>query len=107
MGAGKTTVTKAFCDILHVVDVVNSPTFAIINEYITDDGDSVFHFDCYRLKDKKEFFDIGGEDYFYSGSYCFVEWPQLIEEHLPADCVKITITVDDNGTRIFYDDIKS
>jgi len=101
MGAGKTTLTKALCEQLNVVDVVNSPTFAIVNEYITESGNSVFHFDCYRLKNAAEFLDIGGEDYLYSGSYCFIEWPQIIENHLPEECVKIDISVnEDNLSRI-------
>ena len=95
MGAGKTTLTKALCDVLNVVDTVNSPTFAIINEYITDNNQNVYHFDCYRLKNSNEFLEIGGDDYFYTGYYCFVEWPQIIEEYLPDDCVKISISVDE------------
>ncbi len=96
MGAGKTTLTKRLCDALGVVDVVNSPTFAIINEYMTDNEDAVYHFDCYRLKNQDEFTDIGGSDYFYSGNYCFVEWPQIIEDYLPDNCIKISIEVDEN-----------
>lgn len=102
MGAGKTTITKAFCSILKVSDIVNSPTFAIVNEYFTDDGDSIYHFDCYRLNKINEFIDIGGEDYLYSGNYCFIEWPQIIENFLPTDTVKVNITPSADGkTRIF------
>ncbi|MDL2240081.1 tRNA (adenosine(37)-N6)-threonylcarbamoyltransferase complex ATPase subunit type 1 TsaE [Bacteroidales bacterium OttesenSCG-928-K22] len=101
MGAGKTTLTKAFCEQLKVVDTVNSPTFAIVNEYITEFGESVYHFDCYRLKSFKEFLDIGGEDYLYSNNYCFIEWPQIIEDNLPENYIKIDITTDEqNSTRI-------
>lgn len=96
MGAGKTTLTKELCNVLNVIDIVNSPTFAIINEYITDKKESVYHFDCYRLKNVNEFLDIGGCDYFFSGNYCFIEWPQIVEDYLPDDCVKIFIEVDDD-----------
>ncbi len=109
MGSGKTTLTKSFCKVLNVIDVVNSPTFAIINEYITDQNDSVYHFDCYRLKNISEFLDIGGEEYFYSDSYCFIEWPQIIEDLLPEDCIKVYIEEDNNknDNKDDNDDIKS
>ena len=97
MGAGKTTLTKELCDALHVIDTVNSPTFAIINEYLTHDDQHIYHFDCYRLKNINEFVDIGGVDYFYSGNYCFIEWPQIIDSLLPEDCIKINIEVADNN----------
>ncbi|MDR2083834.1 MAG: tRNA (adenosine(37)-N6)-threonylcarbamoyltransferase complex ATPase subunit type 1 TsaE [Bacteroidales bacterium] len=98
MGAGKTTLTKVLCEQLGVIDVVNSPTFAIVNEYLTASGDSVFHFDCYRLKNLAEFLDIGGEDYLYSGNYCFIEWPQIIEKHLPEGYVDINIAIGDSDS---------
>ena len=91
MGAGKTTFIKVLCRELGVDDIVQSPTFAIINEYKTRSGDSIFHFDFYRIRKPEEALDIGYEDYFYSGSYCFIEWPELIESLLPADAVRVTL----------------
>ena len=89
MGAGKTTFVKAICEELGVDDVITSPTFAIINEYHAKDG-VIYHFDFYRM---------GYEDYFYSGALCFIEWPELIEELLPEDAVKVSITENADGTR--------
>ncbi|MCW3807851.1 tRNA (adenosine(37)-N6)-threonylcarbamoyltransferase complex ATPase subunit type 1 TsaE [Plebeiibacterium marinum] len=99
MGAGKTTFIQALCKKLNVVDVVNSPSFAIVNEYNTDNGDSVYHFDFYRLKEEEEAFDLGYEDYFYSDSYCFVEWPGKIDSLLPEKRYDVTVTVLDDMTR--------
>ena len=98
MGAGKTTFIKAICEELGVEDVITSPTFAIINEYTATDG-VVYHFDFYRIKKLEEVYDMGYEDYFYSGALCFIEWPELIEEVLPDDAVKVTITKQADGTR--------
>jgi tRNA threonylcarbamoyladenosine biosynthesis protein TsaE len=95
MGAGKTTFIKAICHHLGVTDIVNSPTFSIVNEYSTTIGGSIFHFDLYRLKNTVEFLDIGYEDYFYSGSYCLLEWPEKIEELLPRECIRVNIEEDD------------
>jgi tRNA threonylcarbamoyladenosine biosynthesis protein TsaE len=95
MGAGKTTFIKALCQKLGVKDIVNSPTFSIVNEYNTINGRSIFHFDLYRLKNTSELLDIGYEDYFYSGSYCLLEWPEKIEELLPEECVRVNIEEDD------------
>jgi len=92
MGAGKTTFIKAVCRVLGVVDIVQSPTFSIINEYKTVTGDPVFHFDFYRIRKTEEVFDIGYEDYLYSGSYCFIEWPEMIENLLPEGTVRIRIS---------------
>jgi tRNA threonylcarbamoyladenosine biosynthesis protein TsaE len=92
MGAGKTTFIKVLCQHLGAVDIVQSPSFAIINEYKTRTEESIFHFDFYRIRKIEEAFDIGYEDYFYSGSWCFIEWPELIEELLPEGTVKISIT---------------
>jgi tRNA threonylcarbamoyladenosine biosynthesis protein TsaE len=92
MGAGKTTFVKAVCKAVGVVDVVQSPTFSIINEYKTETGSSVFHFDFYRIKKLEEAYDIGYEEYVYSGDYCFIEWPELIELLLPAETVNIRIS---------------
>jgi tRNA threonylcarbamoyladenosine biosynthesis protein TsaE len=95
MGAGKTTFIKAICHQLGVTDIVNSPTFSIVNEYSTTLGNNIFHFDLYRLKNTNELLDIGYEDYFYSGSYCLLEWPEKIEELLPKECVRVNIEEDD------------
>ncbi len=101
MGAGKTTFVKALCEELQVDDVVNSPTFAIVNEYhsITLNG-PVYHFDFYRIKRLEEAYDIGTDDYFYSGHPCFIEWPELIEAILPEDVVCVTIEEQEDGSRL-------
>ena len=100
MGAGKTTFIKALCDVLGVDDVVNSPTFAIVNEYHSGVlNDPVFHFDFYRIKHVDEAFDIGTDDYFYSGAPCFIEWPELIEPLLPDNAVRVDIEELPDGTR--------
>ncbi|SDO33421.1 tRNA threonylcarbamoyladenosine biosynthesis protein TsaE [Prevotella communis] len=98
MGAGKTTFVKAICEELGVEDVITSPTFAIVNEYEAHDQ-SIFHFDFYRIKRLEEVYDMGYEDYFYSGALCFIEWPELTEDLLPEDAVKVTITENTDGTR--------
>jgi len=100
MGAGKTTFIKAICEELGVEDVITSPTFAIVNEYTTSEGDPLYHFDFYRIKKLDEFFDMGGEDYFNSGSLCFIEWPELIEEVMPEDAVNVTIEEQPDGSRM-------
>ncbi len=99
MGAGKTTFIKALCEELGVKDVITSPTFAIVNEYERAGGDSIFHFDFYRIKKLEEVYDMGYEEYFYSGSLCLIEWPELIEPLLPDDAVKVSITVNADGSR--------
>jgi len=98
MGAGKTTFIKAICEELGVDDVITSPTFAIVNEYTAQDG-PVYHFDFYRIKKIEEVYDMGFEDYFYSGALCLIEWPELIEEVLPEDAVKVTIEEKEDGSR--------
>ena len=98
MGAGKTTFIKAVCEELGVEDVITSPTFAIINEYTGQEG-TIYHFDFYRIKKLEEVYDMGYEDYFYSGALCFNEWPELIEEVLPEDAVKVSITEKEDGSR--------
>ena len=100
MGAGKTTFVKAICEELGVDDVITSPTFAIVNEYTSAKGDSIFHFDFYRIKKLEEVYDMGYEDYFYSGALCFIEWPELIEEILPDDAVRVSIAEQEDGSRI-------
>jgi len=97
MGAGKTTFIKAVCEELGVSDVITSPTFAIVNEYTA--SEPVYHFDFYRIKKLEEVYDMGYEDYFYSGALCFIEWPELIEELLPEDAVRVTISEERDGTR--------
>ena len=100
MGAGKTTFIKAICEELGVEDVITSPTFAIVNEYRANEmGELIYHFDFYRIKKLEEVYDMGYEDYFYSGALCFIEWPELIEELLPADAVRVWIEETEGGKR--------
>ena len=100
MGAGKTTFIKAVCEELGVEDVITSQTFAIVNEYRSATTDElIYHFDFYRIKKLDEVYDMGYEDYIYSGALCFIEWPELIEELLPTDAVKVNITVGEDGCR--------
>lgn len=109
MGAGKTTFIKAVCEELGVQDVITSPTFAIVNEYSVGDGagkeigispdDVIYHFDFYRIKKLEEVYDMGYEDYFYSGNLCLIEWPELIEELLPEDALCITVSENEDETR--------
>ena len=100
MGAGKTTFIKALCKLLGVEDEVNSPTFAIINEYRSETtAELIYHFDFYRIKKLEEVYDLGYEDYFYSGALCFIEWPELVEALLPLDAKKVTITENSDGSR--------
>ena len=102
MGAGKTTFIQAVCRQLSVDDSVTSPTFSIVNEYITTDGKPVYHFDLYRLRKLSELLDIGYEDYFYSGNYCFIEWPEVAGQLIPEHCLTISISIDElNDSRIF------
>ena len=100
MGAGKTTFVKAICEELGVEDVITSPTFAIINEYTQPDGEPLYHFDFYRIKKLEEVYDMGYEDYFYSGALCFIEWPELIEDVLPEDAVRVNIEEQPDGSRL-------
>ena len=99
MGAGKTTFIKALCNELGVIDVVNSPTFAIANDYETALGDHIYHFDFSRLKTPQEALDFGVEDYVYSGHICFMEWPDQIGTLLPTESVRVAITVNADGSR--------
>ena len=99
MGAGKTTFIKAVCECLGVEDVITSPTFAIVNEYRSQTSELIYHFDFYRIKKLDEVYDMGYEDYFYSGAVCFIEWPELIEELLPTDAVRVTIAEEADGSR--------
>jgi tRNA threonylcarbamoyladenosine biosynthesis protein TsaE len=99
MGSGKTTLIKSICDELGVKDTINSPTFAIVNEYEDRDGRSIFHFDFYRIKSLDEVYNMGYEEYVYGNGICFMEWPELIEELLPEDCIKVYIEENNDGTR--------
>lgn len=99
MGAGKTTFIKEICNLLNVTDTVTSPTFSIINEYHTKAHDKIFHFDFYRIEDIEEVFNLGYEDYFYSDNFCFVEWPELVEELLPEHIIRVKLSVNDDQSR--------
>ena len=99
MGAGKTTFIKGICEVFGVDDVITSPTFAIVNEYTAASGTPIYHFDFYRIKKIEEVYDMGYEDYFYSNNLCFLEWPELIENLLPGDAVRVTIREEEDGTR--------
>jgi tRNA threonylcarbamoyladenosine biosynthesis protein TsaE len=100
MGAGKTTIIKAVCEYLEVTDIVTSPTFTLVNEYKTASGESLFHIDFYRIKKQDEVYDFGIEEYLSGDSYCFMEWPELIEELLPPGTVNVRISVNKNEQRI-------
>lgn len=100
MGAGKTTFIKKLCGALGVTDVVSSPTYSIVNEYESPNG-QVFHFDFYRIKDIQEAYDLGYEEYFYGGGICLIEWPERVEELLPEDYIKVEISVVDENERLF------
>lgn len=100
MGTGKTTFIKALCEELGVTDVINSPTFSIINEYRAEpSGELIYHFDCYRLNKIEDALNLGVEDYFDSGSLCFIEWPELLEPILPNDTVHVRIEELEDGKR--------
>ena len=100
MGAGKTTFIKAMCEELGVTDVINSPTFAIVNEYMDGKGEAIYHFDFYRIKRVEEVYDIGFDEYIYSGNLCLMEWPELIEQLLPEETVRVDIMENPDGTRV-------
>lgn len=100
MGAGKTTFIKAICSELGSDDYVTSPTFALINEYTTQTGSVIYHFDFYRIKKIDEAFDLGYEDYIYSGNYCFIEWPEMICQLLPPGIVEVKIREGEGGIRL-------
>lgn len=101
MGVGKTTFVKAVGKVLDVTDVVNSPTFSLVNQYGMANGEVMFHFDLYRIEKISELYDIGYEEYLYSGNYCFLEWPEKMTELLPESCVYIRIRESDDGSRRF------
>lgn len=99
MGAGKTTFIKAVCEVMGVQDVINSPTFAIVNEYAADNDRTIYHFDCYRINKISEALDMGCLDYFDSGHLCFIEWPENIADLLPEESVAVKISVNDDDSR--------
>jgi tRNA threonylcarbamoyladenosine biosynthesis protein TsaE len=99
MGSGKTTFIKDLCSHLGVADVMSSPTFSIVNEYLTRSNAKVFHFDFYRIKNEVEAYDIGTEEYFYSGNYCFVEWPEKIPSLIPSERVEVSIQPENQTLR--------
>ncbi|GAB1403832.1 tRNA (adenosine(37)-N6)-threonylcarbamoyltransferase complex ATPase subunit type 1 TsaE [Lentimicrobium sp.] len=101
MGAGKTTLVQALCRYLNVDDIVSSPTFSIVNEYLSPGNLPVYHFDLYRMRKPEELYDIGAEDYFFSGSYCFIEWPEMAQEYIPGDALTLTVSVHSDGRRVF------
>lgn len=101
MGAGKTTLIRAVADALGVEDQVTSPTFALVNQYEGANGERLFHFDFYRIDDEREAFDLGYEEYFYSGDLCLVEWPEKIERLMPDEVVEVRITVESPTERTF------
>lgn len=101
MGTGKTTLIKQICNVLGVKDITSSPTFAIVNEYWTDNGQPIYHFDFYRIDEPADASRIGFEEYLYSGSYCFIEWTEKVEEILQDDFVKVTISRVDESSRRF------
>ncbi|MCK5676864.1 MAG: tRNA (adenosine(37)-N6)-threonylcarbamoyltransferase complex ATPase subunit type 1 TsaE [Flavobacteriaceae bacterium] len=99
MGTGKTTLIKEIVKQLGVDDIANSPTFSIVNEYLSRKGETIYHFDFYRIENEEEVYDIGIEEYFYNNAWCFIEWPEKVENLLPLDAVSIYITINNNGTR--------
>jgi tRNA threonylcarbamoyladenosine biosynthesis protein TsaE len=100
MGVGKTTLIKVLCRQLGVEEPTSSPTFSIVNEYLSKDGKSVYHFDFYRIEKEEEVYDMGYEDYFFSDNYCFIEWPEKIPNILPEDAIKISIKEDGDNNRL-------
>ncbi|MGE5406570.1 MAG: tRNA (adenosine(37)-N6)-threonylcarbamoyltransferase complex ATPase subunit type 1 TsaE [Methanosarcina sp.] len=100
MGSGKTTIIKVICELLGAQDIVSSPTFTLVNEYRTSGGEPIYHIDFYRIKKQEEIFDFGIEEYLSGLDWCFMEWPELVEEILPEDILKIRISVEEDESRI-------
>ena len=107
MGVGKTTFIKSLCKGLNVIDIVSSPTFSIVNQYLNKDNDIVYHFDFYRTNNNEEIFDIGYEEYIYSSSYCFIEWPEKIESLLPNSYIRIEMTLEGEKRIINIEEINN
>jgi len=99
MGSGKTTFIQALCRNLGITVEVNSPTFSLVNEYFTPEGKSIFHFDLYRIETPEELFDIGYEEYFFSGSLCLIEWPEKASSLIPEDALRVSIVIGENESR--------
>lgn len=99
MGTGKTTLIKSICEEMGVEDTINSPTFAIVNEYEDREMNTIYHFDFYRIKSLAEVYNMGYEEYLYSDAICFMEWPELVEELLPEECTSVYIDENEDGTR--------
>ena len=99
MGVGKTTFIKALCNTLKVKDLVSSPSFGLLYEYRREDDQTVYHIDFYRIEKTEEILDLGYEDYFFSGNYCFIEWPEMAKELLPGDAISLQIKVNDDNSR--------
>ena len=107
MGVGKTRFIKSLCKGLDVLDVVSSPTFSIVNQYLNKNDDFIYHFDFYRTNNKEEIYDIGYEEYIYSSTYCFIEWPEKIESLLPNNYIKIEMILDGNNRKINIKEINN
>lgn len=99
MGAGKTTIIKEICKLLRVIDITSSPSFSLINEYITKEEEKIYHFDFYRINKKEEVYDLGYEEYFYGNNLCLIEWPEKIESFLPIPYYRVDIIVHEDGKR--------
>ena len=99
MGAGKTTFVKEYCKFAEVLDQVSSPTFGLVNEYVTKKGNKIYHFDLYRIEDEEELYDIGFEEYLASGNICFIEWPKIAENFIPFKHILLNLLIVENNTR--------
>lgn len=104
MGVGKTTFIQVLCKELGVEEAMSSPTFSLVNEYQSNDGNLIYHFDFYRVEQPEEALDIGAEEYFYSGNYCFIEWPEKINNYLPDDALEIHINEENQIRKITLKD---
>lgn len=100
MGVGKTTLIKNICKELGVDEIANSPTFSIVNEYLSSEGNTIYHFDFYRIEKEEEVFDLGYEDYLYSNNYCFIEWPEKVLNLLPENIIKVKLSLNSENNRL-------
>ena len=105
MGVGKTTIINSLCKFLNVKDQISSPTFSIVNEYLTSDNKKVFHFDMYRIKNKEEVFDLGFEEYIYNDNYCFIDWPEIITEFIPKNYLEVRMSIENKKRVVFLKNI--